>query len=362
MAADRERKSPITESQDQRLGFYVLDFIYDELRALANEYLFLSNELVFKQLIEAFELTRREKAAALEAVRDIHGSLMTYLSSLEPVDGKGEIVELTGQGRQRRGHKFEVPERIRDFDRIVEGIEAQRRDEALIEAHESAIDSVALGEVELEEIVLSHRAEVKEGVVEVLGLAVVGELEDTGVEVEDVIEEYGEDTALNMLPLTDRSLSARLDTPEGIIAKIVLAARESIRSGDSNGARDPDMRMEETRRLTYPGTEIVEHVRRAIPKISLADLEKAFEVLTPREEQVLRMRFGVGARRETKLGGKEDQPGVDGETKDRLLTMEARILRELRKRTGRVPAARPSLELVREDPEDSDKDHEGDED
>ena len=70
-----------------------------------------------------------------------------------------------------------------------------------------------------------------------------------------------------------------------------------------------------------------------------AHTRKVLATLTPREEKVLKMRFGIGERSNHTL----EEVGQDFEvTRERIRQIEAKALRKLRHPTPSARAARPS--------------------
>ena len=141
---------------------------------------------------------------------------------------------------------------------------------------------------------------------------------------------------INKLIRTSRSLVQELGrepTPEEIAEKMELPARQGPQGPeDRQGAdlaRDPDRRGGglAPRRL-HRGQERGQPGPRWSININLADqTRRVLATLTPREEKVLRMRFGIGETSDHTL----EEVGQDfSVTRERIRQIEAKALRKLR--------------------------------
>lgn len=314
---------PEDAQEDPKLGYYVLDAIYGELRALAKQYKFLNNERVFRQLIMSFQETGRERSPSLESVKDIHLALIRYLEGIDP--------------ETKEAQAFTIPEGLRNFDAIVEIIQAQRENEQMIESRQSAADSIILGETYLDEIVLTHRAAVKDLIIQALGEITIsrGEEEVDGTSFSKELEEYRrlvEKGLMELLMLNNSTLKARAKELGEEIVKTILEERANIKAGLSGGATQKSQREKETERLILPKEKNPRRTRnKIIPQVSLRDLI-AKGSLTREEEIVLRLRHGIGEKADFRL---ESQcPPDSPEARARLAVIEAEALKKVKgKRT-----------------------------
>lgn len=317
-------RPPEDTQEDPHLGYYVLDVIYGELRALAKEYEFLNNENVFRQLVMSFEETRTEHSPSLERVRDVHLALIRYLEEIDP--------------ETKEAQAFTVPEGLRNFDTIVEKIQAQRENEQITESRQSAADSVILGETYLDEIVLTHRAAVRDLIIQSLGEITLLSGEEE-VDSEKIIAEIGEDEVIELLMLENSTLEKRREELGVEIVRIIIEARSNIKEGLSSGARQKFQREEETERLILPNDKNPRRTRNEIiPQISLRDLI-AKGSLTRKEEIVVRLRHGIGERADFQL---ESQcPPELTETRARVAAIENEALKKIKGKRPGEPNLRP---------------------
>ncbi len=358
MAPDNGDPGTPELKNEDLLAYYVLDEIYGQLRALAQEYPFLVSEQLFGQIIIAFEETKNERIPTLDSVRSTHEGLIQYLEGIDPAKGGADVVSI-GRG-QAGGKKFIVSEGLKDFDAIVERVREERRQEQLLEAHDSAVDSVILGETALLEIVLTHREEIRNEILERLADTLVHELDDAEIDPIDVINEYGVNRTLKLLTLEDGQLLELSGNPVEEIAQIIIAAREFIRNGDSEGAQDQATRLQETAFITY-GKELDEddeldrRIKALIPRISLEEMDRFLSRLPAKLEQIKRMQHGIGATPEHKLESKA--VGGNEELKARLALIEHEALQKLEGRRGPKKSAKV-LPFRRPEDADEDKDKE----
>lgn len=311
---------PEDTQEDPKLGYYVLDVIYGELRALAKEHKFLNNEGVFRQLIMSFQETSKERSPSLESVREIHLALIRYLEGIDP--------------ETKEAQAFTVPEGLQNFDTIVEKIQAQRENEQMTESHQSAADSVILGETYLDEIVLTHREAVRDLIIQALGEIKIlrGEEEVDG---SIIIAEIGENRVIELLMLNNRTLNARAEELGKELVQIIIEERSDIKAGLSGGAAQKSYRDKETERLILPKEKNPRRTRnKMIPRIDLRDLI-AKGSLTREEEIVTRLRHGIDEGADFQLSS-QCPPNLT-EARARVAAMEAEALKKVKgKRSGKV--------------------------
>lgn len=349
MSADLDGQRPVESDSDKMIGYFVLDEIYHQLTRFVQEYPFLKEERPFKQILMAFEETRREEAPDLEEIRAIHQGLVSYLEGIDPQKGGAQIIGIVGEGRARRGRKLQIPKELRNFDAIVTRIEAQRKDESLLESYDSAVDSLVLGEISLHQVVFTHRMEVRERVLELLAETEIDEFTEAELKNEDIIQTFGANEAITLLDLTDEQLTEGLNDINRDVVRIILEARNAIRRGDSHGAQDPKTRLEEAIKLTYKEDDR-EEVMSIVPKLSLEDMER---VLTPEEMRVLVMRTGKRAPNSQRIGFEGDEREIPLATRQTLDDITRKTLKKLREKRE---ALRPQGQIIRLCPEEAPSD------
>jgi RNA polymerase primary sigma factor len=141
----------------------------------------------------------------------------------------------------------------------------------------------------------------------------------------------------------ERGLAIRLGrqpTPQEIAAglnlpiKAVEAVRELVKepvSLETPAGEDGDACLGDLIRDDHaPDPETV-----AISSDSERDTQKLLTILTPREEKIIRMRFGIGEKAEHTL---EETGRVFGITRERIRQIEAIALKKLRRAKQRVAA------------------------
>jgi RNA polymerase sigma factor (sigma-70 family) len=123
---------------------------------------------------------------------------------------------------------------------------------------------------------------------------------------------------------TGAELAARVALPEAVVGDLLRLAREPIsldEPGDDDGSAIADTLEDET--SPQPGDlAVASGLRRQIHRV--------LETLSPREAQVLQLRFGIGGRAERTL---EEIGTTLHVTRERIRQIEAAALRKLRRGT-----------------------------
>ncbi len=339
MSADVDGQDPIESGTDKMHGYFVLDEIYHQLTRFVETYPFLKEERQFKQILMAFEETRREEAPDLKEIRAIHQGLVSYLERIDPQQGGAQIIGIVGEGRHRRGKKLAIPEELRNFNAIVARITSQRKDESMLESYDSAVDSLVLGEININQVVFTHRMEVRERVLGLLSETEIDEFVEAGIKNETIIQKFGQDETIKLLDFTDAQLAEGLNEANTDIVRIIIEARNAIRRGDSHGARNPKVRLEEAKRVTYKEDDR-EEVMSIVPRLSLTDMERT---LTAEELRVLLMRAGRRVPNSHRISFEGDEGEIPAATITRIKEIERDALKKLREQR----AAKTGGKIVR---------------
>ncbi|MDW8189893.1 MAG: RNA polymerase sigma factor RpoD [Pseudobdellovibrionaceae bacterium] len=131
---------------------------------------------------------------------------------------------------------------------------------------------------------------------------------------------------------TPEEIAERMDMPADKVRKVMKIAKEPISLETPVGEEDDSHLGDfiEDKKIINPGEAIV--------NLNLAEqTRKVLATLTPREEKVLRMRFGIGEESDHTL----EEVGQDfNVTRERIRQIEAKALRKLRhpSRAGKLKA------------------------
>ncbi len=131
-----------------------------------------------------------------------------------------------------------------------------------------------------------------------------------------LVQEYGREP-------TPEEIAEKMELPLDKVRKVLKIAKEPISPGDPHrrggGLAPGRLHRGQERRLAGRGRHQHEPRR--------ADAARCSKTLTPREEKVLRMRFGIGEKSDHTL----EEVGQDFEvTRERIRQIEAKALRKLR--------------------------------
>ena len=131
-----------------------------------------------------------------------------------------------------------------------------------------------------------------------------------------LVQEYGREP-------TPEEIAEKMELPLDKVRKVLKIAKEPISPRDARSAK------RKTRTsATSSRTRASSRPAEAVINMNLAEqTRKVLKTLTPREEKVLRMRFGIGEKSDHTL----EEVGQDFEvTRERIRQIEAKALRKLR--------------------------------
>ncbi len=121
---------------------------------------------------------------------------------------------------------------------------------------------------------------------------------------------------------TPEEIAEKMDMPADKVRKILKIAKEPISLETPIGEEEDSHLGDfiEDKQIASPGDNVVNHAL-------VEQARKVLATLTPREERVLRMRFGIGERSDHTL----EEVGQDFDvTRERIRQIEAKALRKLR--------------------------------
>lgn len=306
---------------------YVLDAVLKEFETLIYDYPFLRESEECRALESRISRILDEERITEERVEELHREIVEYLGAME---SDGGLISLDEEGHQ----EFIIPESLKNLEGIKERVHSEKKDSRLLEAKQSAVNMIILGELVVDQIILTHCLAVRKEVMAQLRETQLDQEEFEGDVTQEVNAYFDEIWELLQVK-EDEELMQNADEYGVGIVTIILKARADIRGKEFMSPADDSLTVmkEEAQKITSHerGSQVLEGSNKRPLRIRRENLEEhlrrnLFPRLTPLEESVFRMRYGISEGKDFQL---EVRGQDDLELSIRIARIEAAALEKL---------------------------------